>query len=234
MAISSIRERARQARALILNEGAGTFARRALAAIGARIYDSGNVIWIHRDTTPATSAEGADELVVTLAEPGSRAETVANELRPLTTAIRAERLAAGGRRYVIHRDNLDDPIYTGWVYEKRLPVAEHLGISLPMPEHSAGIEDSYVPPAHRGAHVAIAVIDALAVALYERGIRQMLSKIDEENKAALGAARISGWQQFGQVHGTVWFNRFPRWRVHLDEPVLPELKKLESSPRGWD
>ncbi len=218
---------------MIRNEGAGTFARRALGAVTARVYDSGNVIWIHRDTTPAATAEGADEMVVTLIEPGSRAEAIVDGLRPITTAVRAQRLAAGGRRYLVHPGDIEDPVYTCWVYEGRLPVAEQLGISLPMPDRSAAIEDSFIAPAHRGVHAAAAVIDALGAALYDRGFSRMLSKIDEENKAALGAARISGWQQFGTVHGTVWLNRVPRWQGQLDEPVMPELKRLESSPRGW-
>lgn len=233
MALSRIRERAVQARALIRNEGVGKFARRAAAALTARVYDSGTVVWIQRATTPVTSADGAADAVVALVEAGSPEEAVADAMRPITSAVRDERLAAGGRRFVVHLGDAADPIYTCWVYDRRLPVAEHLGVSVPMPEATAAVEDSYIPSAHRGVRAGIVAIDALGVTLHALGIRTMIGKIDEQNKAALGAARSSGWQPFGEVHGTVWLNRVPRWRVRLDEPVVPQLEDLERRPRGF-
>lgn len=233
MALSVIGERTAQARALIRNEGLGKFAKRAGLAVKNRFVDRGNVIWIQRATTAATSADGADEMIVSECVSGSRAEQVAEQMRPITSRVRDERLAAGGVRYVIHADDLDDPIYTAWVYSERLPIAEHLGVHIPMPEAMAAVEDSFIAPAHRGVHAAAAVIDALGVLLHRQGVRTMIGKIDEENEAALGAARISGWQPFGEVYGTVWLNRVPRWRVRLDEPVVPQLQELERRPRGF-
>lgn len=232
MALSGIRERARQARVLLRNEGAGKFARRVAQTLVARVYDSGTVVWIHRDANPQATADGAAEMVVTLVEPGTHAEQVADSMRPITTSVRAARQAAGGKRYIVHAGNIDDPIYTLWTYTERLPVAEHLGVSVPMPEGAVAVEDSYIAPAHRGIHAAVAAIDALGAHLHAEGLRKMLGKIDEENKAALGAARVSGWLPFGRVHGTVWLNRIPRWKVQLDEPVVPQLELLERNPRG--
>jgi hypothetical protein len=233
MALSGIRERAAQSRALIRNEGLGALLKRALLVTKNRIVDSGNVVWIHRDTTPHVSVDGAAAMVITECEPGSAEEMIAERLRPLTSIVREQRLAAGGVRCLIHADNIEDPVYTCWIYTERLPVSEPLGVSIPMPETMAAVEDSFIPRAHRGAHTAAPALDALGVVLYEQGVRTMLGKIDEENEAALGAARISGWNRFGVVHGTVWLNRIPRWRVQLDDPVVASLAELESRPRGF-
>lgn len=233
MALSGIRERTAQARALIRNEGLGTFAKRALLAAKNRVVDSGDVVWIHRAATPEVTADGADAMVVTECTTGSRAEQVADQMRPITSVVREQRLAAGGVRYVIHPDDIGDPVYTCWVYSERLPVSEPLGVSIPMPAAMAAVEDSFIVPKHRGIHAAAAVIDALGVLLHSQGVRTMLGKIDLENEAALGAARISGWERFGVIHGTVWLNRVPRWRVQLDDPVVPSLAELESRPRGF-
>ncbi len=231
--MSTIRDRSQQAQALIRNEGVGAFFKRAWGGLLARVRDSGDVYWMLRTTNAELTAEGADKLVIVPVEPGSREEEIADSIRPITGAVRRQRLDAGGVRYLVHAGDVEDPIYHCWTYSKRLLVAEHLGVGVPLPDGLAGVEDSYITPAHRGARAAISTVDVLAREMHGRGFEGLVAKVDADNEAALGAGRISNWTTFGKMRGTVWFNRFPRWRVELEEPVVPQLKELEHRPRGF-
>jgi hypothetical protein len=151
-----------------------------------------------------------------------------DRLRPLDPGIQKLRESVGGVRWFL-LDSDGEVAFTCWTFADRAIIVEHPELTLPLPEYTWQVEDSYVPKAMRGVHgptVGVYLMSRGLLETIDSAELQLLTKIDAENSPALKAAAHGDWHSFATVGATRWFSRFTRWNVEQAEPVFPALSEL--------
>jgi hypothetical protein len=213
--------------AIVRDEGTGKMLSRVGGWIKTRIIDSGDTIWLRKVVTEGDAAVDGSGYELRAAQSLAEHERL-DRLRPLDPGIQKLRESVGGVRWFL-LDSDGEVAFTCWTFAYRAIVVERPELTLPLPEHTWQVEDSYVPKAMRGAHGPTIGVELISKGLLETidsAELRLLTKVDAENSLALKAAAHGRWQPFATVGATRWFSRFTRWNVEQAEPVFPALSEL--------
>jgi RimJ/RimL family protein N-acetyltransferase len=122
-----------------------------------------------------------------------------------------QRLRSGGTLWFV----LDGDVaaFSCWTFVGRTPVVAARGGWLELPADTAALEETMTSPAYRGRSIAPAAWTAIAETLRQRGLRRLVTAVDEENLPSRTAVGKIGFAEIGRMRST---RRGLRFRVRVE------------------
>jgi len=137
--------------------------------------------------------------------------------------VAAKYLRHGGQPWVVMDGQR--AAFCCWIFTNEMPLVATRGGWQPLAASTACLEDSVTAADYRGRGIAPAAWLGIAAMLNDRGIRNLITKVEVENMASQRAVLKAGFHELAVMD----YRRISLWRNKMIEPLsIPQLSDLET------
>jgi GNAT superfamily N-acetyltransferase len=137
--------------------------------------------------------------------------------------VAAKYLRHGGQPWVVMDGQR--AAFCCWIFTNKMPLVAVRGGWQPLPASTACLEDSVTAADYRGRSIAPAAWLGIAAILKDRGIHNLITKVEEENMASQRAVLKAGFHEIAVMD----YRRISLWRHKMVEPLsILQLSDFEA------